>query len=119
LPIITKKPKKMKSKTLLNALVFFLSVNLCSAQFIVKDETFAPGGVSNSGKVVGYQMQTGPYTLWLPDSGNVIINIGGIAPGSGVAGQSRFSTDGNFISGTSMGALGPEMSKYNRSTPPQ
>ncbi len=99
---------------LFTTLITFLSVSLVSAQYIVKDDIFSPNGVSNEGKVAGYQLQAGPYGLWLPDSGNAITDIGGIAPGNGVGGQARFSNDGNFISGTSMGINGPEMSKYDR-----
>lgn len=47
--------KKLKSKILFSALVFFLSVNFVSAQFVVKDDIFSAGGVSNDGKVAGYQ----------------------------------------------------------------
>ena len=103
-------------KNLLPVVVFLFAANLLSAQYIVKDVTFSPGGLSNQGKVSGYSTQAGPYAIWLPDSGNVITDIGGIAPGNGVGGQARFSTDGNFICGTSMGTNGPEMSKYNRAT---
>ena len=103
-------------KHLLFAFVFILTQHNGFAQFIVKDETFSANSVSNQGKVSGYAAQAGPYAIWLPDSGNVIVDIGGIAPGNGVGGQARFSTDGNFICGTSMGLHGPEMSKYNHST---
>jgi hypothetical protein len=106
----------MKHKILFNVITFLFSANLVSAQFIVKGEIFAPNGVSNEGKVSGYQAQAGPYNIWLPDSGNVIVDIGGVAPGNGVGGQARFSADGNLICGTSMGTNGPEMSKYNRTT---
>src|SRR6188768_2326207 len=105
----------MNQKYLLTAVMLFLSVSL-SAQYIVKDEEFWPAGVSNEGKVAGYEVQSGPYYLWLPDSGNVITAIGGLAPGNGGGGQTHFSSAGNIISGTSMGANGPEMSKYDRST---
>lgn len=106
----------MKQNLLFTAATFFFSVNFISAQFVVKDETFSANSVSNQGKVSGYATQAGPYGIWLPDSGNVITDIGGIAPGNGVGGQARFSTDGNFVCGTSMGTNGPEMSKYNRAT---
>lgn len=106
----------MRLKNLFITLAFLIFANLVSAQFIVKEETFSPNGLSNQGKVAGYQVQAGPYALWLPDSGNVIIDIGGIAPGNGVGGQARFCADGNLLSGTSMGTNGPEMSKYNRAT---
>jgi hypothetical protein len=104
----------MKQKLFFSFIIIFCSAIICSAQFIVKDETFSAGGVSNQGKVCGYGMQAGPYSIWLPDSGNVITDIGGIAPGNGVGGQARFSTDGNLICGTSIGAEGAEMSMYNR-----
>lgn len=106
----------MKQKFLLSALSFLFSIGIISAQFIVNDITFSPNSVSNEGKISGYQAQAGPYSIWLPDSGNVIIDIGGIAPGLGVGGQARFSTNGNYICGTSQGTNGPEMSKYDRTT---
>ncbi len=106
----------MNQKNLLTTLAFSLSVSLVSAQYIILDGNFGPSGVSNQGKVAGYTTQGGPYQLWLPDSGNIIVNIGGVAPGNGVGGSARFSNDGNFISGSSMGALGTEASKYDRST---
>lgn len=106
----------MKRKILLSTLVLIFSAGLMSAQFIVKDVTFAANGISNDGKASGYQYQSGPYSIWLPDSGNVIIDIGGVAPGLGVGGQARMSNNGNFISATSVGPDGPEMSKYDRST---
>jgi uncharacterized membrane protein len=102
-------------KTLIGFVALLFSVHILNAQFIVKDVIFSANGVSNEGKVSGYEMQAGPYGLWLPDSGNVIVPIGGIAPGLGVGGQARFTDDGNLISGTSMGAVGPELSIYNRS----
>ena len=106
----------MKQKKLLSTLVLLFSAGLLSAQFIVNDVTFAANGISNEGKATGYQFQSGPYSIWLPDSGNIIIDIGGVAPGLGVGGQARISENGNFISGTSIGVNGPEMSKYDRST---
>ena len=106
----------MKNRILLWTVAFFVPVHMISAQFVVKDETFSANGVSNEGKVSGYQTQAGPYALWLPDSSNTIVQIGGVAPGDGVGGQARFSTDGNLVSGTSVGADGPEMSKYDRAT---
>ncbi len=106
----------MKRKILLTTLVLVFSVNLISAQFVVKDVTFSANGISNEGKVSGYQFQSGPYGIWLPDSGNAILDIGGVAPGLGVGGQARFSADGNYLCGTSVGTNGPEMSKFDRST---
>lgn len=106
----------MTKRFLLSTFAFLISSNLLLAQFVVNDVTFASNSVSDEGKVSGYQFQSGPYSIWLPDSGNSIIDIGGVAPGLGVGGQARFSADGNIISGTSIGLNGPEMSKYNRST---
>ena len=106
----------MHRKIKLSALISLFSLQIIAAQFIVKDEIFAPNSVSNQGKVAGYQMQAGPYILWLPDSANTMTNIGGIAPGNGAGGQARFATDGNILCGTSMGIDGPEMSRYNRTT---
>jgi len=106
----------MKQKLLLSTFLFFLATNLLSAQFIYNDVTFAANSISDEGKVSGYQFQSGPYSIWLPDSGNAILDIGGVAPGLGVGGQARFSADGNFICGTSVGLDGPEMSKYDRAT---
>ena len=76
----------MNQKNLLTGIILFLSVNLVSAQYITKDGGFGPSGLSNQGKCAGYTSQGGPYEIWLPDSGNVIIAIGGVAPGNGVGG---------------------------------
>ena len=117
--IVIQLPKyllKMKKVILCLMLAQLLSIDILNAQFIVKNETFQPTGLSNQGKVAGYAAQAGPYAIWLPDSGNVMINIAGLAPGNGIGGQARFSLDGNFICGTSAGANGAEMSRYNRAT---
>jgi hypothetical protein len=106
----------LKPNLLFTAIAFLLSANLISAQFVVKDENFSALGVSNQGKICGYAAQAGPYALWLPDSGNVITNIGGVAPGNGVGGQARFAADGNLVCGTTLGVNGAEMSRYNRAT---
>lgn len=106
----------MKQRLLSTVIAFFLSANFISAQFFVNDITFSANSVSNQGKISGYQYQGGPYAIWLPDSANNVILIGGIAPGFGVGGQGRFSTDGNFLCGTSMGAVGAEMSIFSRIT---
>ncbi len=103
-------------KTLLCLLTFLLYVSLLSAQFLVLDENFSANSVSNEGKVSGYAEQAGPYAIWLPDSNNLIIEIGGIAPGNGVGGQARFSDDGHVLCGTSMGNNGAEISRYDRNT---
>jgi hypothetical protein len=90
-----------------------LFTNVLFAQFIVKDTIFSSNSVSNEGKVSGYINQGGPYSVWLPDSGNIINDIGGVAPGFGVGGQARFSTDGLYLCGTENGPLGAEMARYN------
>ncbi len=105
----------MKLKFLLS-LTSLCCANVLMAQYAVKDVTFSPNGISNQGNVSGYGYQTGPYAIWMPDSNNTIVEIGGIAPGSGVGGQARSSANGDFISGTSAGTNGPEMSRYVRST---
>ena len=106
----------MKKKLLISTLSLLCFANQISAQFVVKDIVFSANSVTNEGKVSGFEMQTGPYAIWLPDSSNTVIQIGGVAPGDGVGGQARFSADGNFICGTSMGTGEPEMSRYNRTT---
>ncbi|MBS1569314.1 MAG: T9SS type A sorting domain-containing protein [Bacteroidetes bacterium] len=85
------------------------------AQFVTRPDFFSPTGVANDGSVAGYLMQAGPYSIWNPDQ-QTSIDIGGIAPGNGVGGQARFSTDGNFISGSSAGSLGAALSIYDRTT---
>lgn len=106
----------MKQKLFCTILAFLFFTNYSNAQFVVKDITFSSNSVSNQGKVSGYGTQAGPYGIWLPDSGNVVTYIAGIAPGDGVGGQARFNTNGDFLCGTSMGSLGAEMARYNRST---
>jgi len=102
-------------KLLLTVAVFLLSISLTSAQFLVKPVVFSPTGLSNQGDVAGYEGQAGPYTIWKPDSA-ITINIGGLAPGLGIGSQARFSDDGIFLSGTSMGSNGAELSRYNQTT---
>ncbi|MEO8590943.1 MAG: T9SS type A sorting domain-containing protein [Flavobacteriales bacterium] len=85
------------------------------AQFIALDEGFQPTGLSNAGLVAGYSAQTGPYRIWNPDL-LTVDDIGGLAPGSGIGGQAQFSYDGNFLSGTSLGTQGAELSRYDGST---
>lgn len=106
----------MKQKLGFCTLAILFSTHIVWAQFIAKDEPFTVGSVSNAGKVSGYKDQAGPYYIWLPDSANVLINVGGVAPGNGVGGQARFSAAGNLMCGTSRGVNGPEMSKYDRAT---
>jgi hypothetical protein len=103
----------MKNKFIYSISLFLFSTNLLYAQFVSKDTIFSCNSVSNEGKVAGYCIQGGPYSVWLPDSGNVINDIGGVAPGFGVGGQARFSTDGLYVSGTDNGPQGAEMARYN------
>jgi hypothetical protein len=113
--LLTIKNKNKMKKTLLIIPVFLLSLNLIYGQFIVKNVMFQPTGVSNQGLVVGYETQAGPYSIWKPDS-TITVNIGGLAPGNGIGSQAHFSDDGNFLSGTSYGTKGAEMSRYNKTT---
>lgn len=92
--------------------IFLVSIQLLTAQFIVKNSAFQPTGVSNQGLVVGYEMQAGPYKIWNPDS-SITTTIGGLAPGMGIGGQAHFCDSGNYISATSYGFFGAEMSRYN------
>jgi len=105
----------MKKSVLIGLVLFTGISHLSYAQYIIKDTYFETNAVSNQGLVVGYNEWTGPYSIWTPETGN-IDTIGGIAPGNGVGGQATFSTDGNFLSGTSNGAAGPEMARYNKVT---
>ena len=97
------------------ALIVHINSNYLSAQYIVNDIIYSTNSVTNDGKVSGYETQGGNWSIWLPDSANAIVNIGGVAPGLGVGGQARFSENGNFICGTSMGNGGAEISLYDRS----
>lgn len=106
----------MKKNITYLVLVFLVQANFIYAQFIVKDITFACNSVSNGGAVSGYSFQTGPYSIWFPDSNNIVTEIGGVAPGSGVAGQARFSEDGNILCGTNLGNAGAEMALFDRTT---
>lgn len=81
-------------------------------QFIVKNAYFETTGVSNQGKVAGYESWAGPYSIWTPETQEVVV-INGLAPGNGIGGQARFSNDGNYLSGTSQGVAGPEMARYS------
>ncbi|MEO5585420.1 MAG: T9SS type A sorting domain-containing protein [Flavobacteriales bacterium] len=91
-----------------------LSFATAQAQFITRPDAYSPTGVANDGSVAGYDQQGGAYSIWNPET-QATEDISGLAPGAGVGGQARFSTDGNFISGTSMGSLGAELSQYDRS----
>ncbi len=106
----------MKQQLLYILLALLLSADMASAQFIVEETGFSPTGLSNQGKVAGYLAQSGPWSIWLPDSASTVI-IGGTAPGNGPGGQSRFSYDGRYLSGTSLDTNGnTEMSRYDRTT---
>lgn len=106
---------KMQKKSIFTLFATLCSINFLTAQFIVKDQYFETTGVSNEGLVAGYEAWAGPYLIWTPET-QAVENIGGVAPGQGVGGQARFSADGNYLSGTTIGFDGPEMSRYNRST---
>lgn len=85
------------------------------SQFIVKNVHFETTGVSNQGKVAGYESWAGPYSIWTPETQGVVV-INGLAPGNGVGGQAKFSNDGTYLCATSQGVIGPEMSRYNALT---
>lgn len=104
-----------KFAVIMLALIVHINSNYLSAQYIVNDIIYSTNSVTNDGKVSGYETQGGNWSIWLPDSANAIVNIGGVAPGLGVGGQARFSENGNFICGTSMGNGGAEISLYDRS----
>jgi Secretion system C-terminal sorting domain len=93
-------------------ILLLLPLHSVFGQFLTKPSYFETTGVSNQGLVVGYEGWAGPYSIWNPDLSTTEV-IGGLAPGNGVGGQARFSDSGNFLSGTSYGVLGPEMSLYN------
>ncbi len=103
----------MKLKNSISVALLLCSLSPAYAQFFVKPTYFETTDVSNQGVVVGYETWAGPYSLWNPDLSTLEV-IGGLAPGNGIGGQARFSDDGNFVSGTSMGQQGPELSRYNR-----
>jgi photosystem II stability/assembly factor-like uncharacterized protein len=85
---------------LLTVCAFGLSIESASAQFVVKQTFFETQGVSNDGLISGYEAQSGPYSIWNPETNDFTI-IGGAAPGNGTGGAVRFSGDGNLLSGTS------------------
>ena len=105
----------MKHTTTLAILVVLFSTNTALAQFIVRDDAFQPTGLTNSGLVAGYAAQAGPYSIWNPDLASTE-DIGGLAPGNGIGGQAQCSYNGNFLSGTSQGTNGIELSRYDRTT---
>ncbi len=90
----------MKKITLVAILICTFNLQHLSAQLIVKPTYFESTGVSNDGKVAGYENQGGSYFVWNPDPDTFDL-IGGTAPGNGVGGEAKFSADGNFLSGTS------------------
>jgi photosystem II stability/assembly factor-like uncharacterized protein len=94
----------MKFKNYLNALLmvgaFTFGTHQAFAQYVVKDTYLEATGVSNDGKVAGYEAWAGPYYIWDADA-QTNEEIGGAAPGNGVGGKAHFSDDGNFLSGSS------------------
>lgn len=88
---------------------------LTYGQFIVKSTYFETTGVSNNGLVAGYSEWGGPYSIWTPENQNVQ-TINGLAPGNGIGGMARFSTDGTLVSGTANGVNGSEMAIYSFAT---
>ncbi len=101
----------MKRKLLIVAGIVCFS-NFSFSQFIVKDAYFESMGVSNQGKVVGYGEWGGPFSIWTPET-QAVDTIYGLAPGNGIGGRANFSADGNYLSGTSMGTIGSEMSRFS------
>jgi photosystem II stability/assembly factor-like uncharacterized protein len=89
----------MMKKTYAFLLFAVLLTGSLMAQYIVKPTYFEPTGVSNAGVVAGYQDWGGPYYLWYPDE-NEYGPIGGAAPGNGIGGVAKFSSDGNYLSGS-------------------
>ncbi|MCG2792334.1 MAG: YCF48-related protein [Weeksellaceae bacterium] len=92
---------KLKNYFILAKVGLLLTVlpNFSVAQLIIKPTFMETTDVSNQGVVAGYENQAGPYFIWNPDT-DTTTNIAGAAPGQGVGGQARFSSDGNYISGT-------------------
>lgn len=91
---------KIYLKTLLVGGIIILATENSFAQYITKDVYMETTGVSNEGMVAGYVEWAGPYYLWNPDE-NSEVQINGAAPGNGVGGQAHFSSDGNYLSGSS------------------
>ncbi len=85
------------------------------AQFITRPDTYSTNDVSNDGLVSGYANQAASYSIWNPDL-QTTQDIGGTSPGNGAGGLAKFSTDGKFLSGTSMGSQGPALSRYDTTT---
>jgi hypothetical protein len=90
----------MKKITLFAMMACCFGASELSAQFIVKPTFFETLGISNDGVISGYEAFSGPYSIWNPDE-ETFYEIGGVAPGDGVGGATRFSADGNYMSGTS------------------
>ena len=109
----------MKIKLLLASALFAINANQISAQYLSTSVFPGATGVSNSGKVVGYNAFAGPIFFWNPEE-KTVENIGGVAPGNGYGGVYVFSGDGNYISGSAFNSQGngklAEMSRYNVST---
>jgi photosystem II stability/assembly factor-like uncharacterized protein len=89
----------MRLRNISLILLFALLFGAAFAQYLIKPTYMEVTGVSNAGKVAGYESQTGPYFIWEPETGNVQ-NIGGVAPGNGVGGMARFCMDGSSLSGS-------------------
>ena len=85
-------------KILLIGILF--GAKMSNAQYLTKDTYMETTGVSNEGIVAGYVEWAGPYYLWNPGE-NSETQINGAAPGNGVGGQAHFSSDGNYLSGSS------------------
>ena len=106
---------RMKHTTTLAFAAALFSANSALAQFITRADFFQPTGLTNQGLVPGYAAQAGPYLIWNPDLASTE-DIGGLAPGNGIGGQAQCSYDGNFLSGTSQGSNGIELSRYDRTS---
>jgi hypothetical protein len=106
----------MKKALLLSVIFCAFHTTSFFAQFVIRSTYLEPQSVSNQGVVSGYEQQAGPYWLWDADA-NTNLNIGGLAPGSGIGGAAKFSANGNLLSGTSLGDYQgtdyPMMSQYD------
>lgn len=105
----------MKKKILVFAFSCVALATDSFAQFIVKNTFFETNDVSNQGLVVGYSEWGGPYSIWTPTTQG-IDTIYGLAPGNGIGGRAMFSNDGNYLSGTSNGVGGAQLSRYDIGT---
>jgi len=105
----------MMKPTTLALIAASLSLNTAMAQFITRADAYSPNDVSNDGMVSGYLSQASNYSIWNPDL-QTTEDIGGVSPGDGAGGLAKFSTDGNFLSGTSTGSQGPALSRYDNTT---